>query len=246
MLVLFSLFNQLRKIQQASPGATQPKLPQHLASFSALPLCYFSAQKNTHKNNQWNLCMFQAGTWSPGEVSGHRQKTVSRKETVFLCLCSRTNCSTSINAHHPKSCQAGLGIKLCEQKIFFSSTTKKDLQTSHVLLSVGSLLVGRVRSDHLQISETGTQKLKWRSWADLGWTLGLEGKRSLTRGTTREQLVTSYLPYSKSPTPKELINSHLERQKSPQGRECAGGGTSEGKKSPDGWGLVAYMQLRWG
>lgn len=61
---------------------------------------------------------------------------------------------------------------------------------------------------------------------------------------TTEQLVTSYLTYSKSPTPKELINSHLERQKSPQGREWAGGGTSE-KKNPDGWSQVAYMRLRW-
>lgn len=79
--------------------------------------------------------MLQAGAQSHGEVSGHHQATVSRKETVFYFY-SRTNRITSIIAHHPKhyqAGQAGLCTKLCEQKVFFSSTTKKELQTCHIL-----------------------------------------------------------------------------------------------------------------
>lgn len=120
---------------------------------------------------------------------------------------------------------------------------RKNCKQSH-FVRLGSLLLIRARSICRSV------KLGHKSWSEeklsrVSRTLGLEGKHSLTRGATWELLITSYLPYSKSPTPKELINSHLERQKSPQGRECAGGGTSEGKKPAAGWGLVAYMQLRW-
>lgn len=71
-----SLCSQPRKVQQALLEATLPKLSQALAFFPPVPSTLshhcFSAQKNTHKNNQQNLYILQAGAWSCGEESGHR------------------------------------------------------------------------------------------------------------------------------------------------------------------------------
>lgn len=128
-------FQPAQKDSAGFPWCHAPKASSAFSFFSCLTSLLFSAEKNTHKNNQQNLCMLQAGAWSHGEVSGHHQATVSRKETVFYFYL-RKNCITSIIAHHPKcyqAGQAGLCTKLCEQKVFFSSTTKKERQTSHIL-----------------------------------------------------------------------------------------------------------------
>lgn len=57
LLAVFSLFSQFKKIQQASPGAVLPKLPQLLASFPALPLCCFLLRKILTKiTNETSAC----------------------------------------------------------------------------------------------------------------------------------------------------------------------------------------------
>lgn len=168
------------------------------------------------------------GIWSPSGNCFQKRNCILflfKKKLYYFYHCPP---SQMLPGRSSRSMYKTLWAKSILQQPHKERTANK----SHFARLGSLLLVGREASADQWNWDTKAEVR--RSWAELGWTLGLEGKCSLTRGTTWEQLVTSYLPYSKSPTTKELNNSHLERQKSPQGRECAGGGTSEGEKNP-GW-----------
>lgn len=145
-LVVVSLFSQLKKVQQAFPGATLPKLSQALASFPAmpftLPLRCFSAQSQrkilTKTTNEISTCCKPGHEVVERNLVTVRQMFPEKELDSCILIPDQTVLLLSLPPPPPanapnKADEAGLHTKLCEQEVFFSSTKEKELQTSHVL-----------------------------------------------------------------------------------------------------------------
>lgn len=161
-----------------------PKLPQLLASFPALPLCCFLLRKILTKiTNETSACCKLGHKVMERYLVTIRQQfpekklysTFIQEQTVLLLsLPTIPNIIRQVK-------------QVCVQNFVnkkYSSAVPQRKNCKHVTFCEARLLllVGREASADQWNWDT---KVEGRSWAELGWTLGLEGKHSLTRGTTR-------------------------------------------------------------
>lgn len=132
------------------------------------------------------------GIWSP---SGNCFQKINcilmflfKNKLYYFCQCPP---SQMLLGKSSRSVYKTLWAKSILQKQHKERTANK----SH-FVKLGSLLLVRASSICRSV-KLGHKTEMRRSWAELGWTLGLEGKRSLTRGTTPTCLIPN-LPRPKN------------------------------------------------